>query len=54
MRFKLENLTAWNIHKKRSANNRKKCNKRAIPSIRFAYIKTEIDNINPKVKVWHT
>ncbi len=54
MRFKLESLTAWNVRKKLSANNRKKCNKRAIPSIRFAYIKTEIDEIRPKVNIWHT
>lgn len=54
MKFKPESLTEWNVHKKRSANNRKQCNKRDIPSIRFAYIKTEIDEINPKVKIWHT
>lgn len=51
MIFRLESLTAWNVRKKLSANNRKKCNKRDIPSIRFAYIKTEIDEIRPRVKV---
>ena len=51
MRFKLESQTTWNVHKKKSANNRKQCNKRPIPSIRFAYIKTEIDKLNPKVRI---
>ena len=54
MKLKIESATNWNWHKRQGTQARKPKSASEKLSVRFAYIKTEIDNINPKVRIWHT